>query len=589
MSRLKIYGTMVVFFIVLLVGLTTIKDYGINWDEPVHYLRGQAYLRYFLTGKKNYDDLPKLRSHYSKFDRYQLPTDITYENESSFRRSIYQFDREGKRLMFSWFIDNDSGHPPLNGILASFFNYILYQKLGVFGDMESYHVFIVFVSAMLTASVFLFTAYYYGIFSALVASFTLFLYPLFFSESHFNIKDPVEASFYSIAIIIFVNGVIKEKWKLLLISAVFFGFALGTKFNIFFALITIFFWLVIYKFEKLKKREWPFSISITMAIISIPFISSAILFFSWPFLWKNSWQHFLSILSYYKDIGTTSYQVKRGIFLGFNTYALQWILFTTPLVTLFLSTFGIVFAFLRGFKEKEKTALLVLFWLVVPIARVTMPNAGIYGGVRQIMEFVPAMAILAGIGARYIVTLLQGSIVLYKKQLNNKTIQQLSPKTTLLALQVLSILMFVPITLKLISIHPNENVYFNPLIGGLRGAKERNLPDWGTTLGSVNKQGVDWLNVYAEPDAKLTLIKGFTSNIPRTMLREDINFYDKYYSGNKMRGEYLMEVIDYRWNEDILEEKRKYLQTLKPLFEVKVDDTTILTIWKNDEKHSGKK
>ncbi|OGH22645.1 MAG: hypothetical protein A3F31_05180 [Candidatus Levybacteria bacterium RIFCSPHIGHO2_12_FULL_38_12] len=218
-----------------------------------------------------------------------------------------------------------------------------------------------------------------------------------------------------------------------------------------------------------------------------------------------------------------------------------------------------------------------------------MPNAGIYGGVRQIMEFVPAMAILAGIGARYIVTLLQGSIVLYKKQLNNKTIQQLSPKTTLLALQVLSILMFVPITLKLISIHPNENVYFNPLIGGLRGAKERNLPDWGTTLGSVNKQGVDWLNVYAEPDAKLTLIKGFTSNIPRTMLREDINFYDKYYSGNKMRGEYLMEVIDYRWNEDILEEKRKYLQTLKPLFEVKVDDTTILTIWKNDEKHSGKK
>src|SRR3989344_8774328 len=105
MNRLVIFLGFILFFILLVIKLLILKDYGINWDEPAHYLRGQAYLRFFLTGKDSYSDLPKLKSHYPKFSGYSLPKDVLYEDDSFFRRSIYQYDREGERgrLTYSWY------------------------------------------------------------------------------------------------------------------------------------------------------------------------------------------------------------------------------------------------------------------------------------------------------------------------------------------------------------------------------------------------------------------------------------------------------------------------------------------------------
>ena len=36
----------------LVIGLFTQKDYGINWDQPLRMLRGQAYTHFFLTRHK---------------------------------------------------------------------------------------------------------------------------------------------------------------------------------------------------------------------------------------------------------------------------------------------------------------------------------------------------------------------------------------------------------------------------------------------------------------------------------------------------------------------------------------------------------
>src|SRR5204863_172396 len=54
-------------------------------------------------------------------------------------------------------------------------------------------------------------------------------------------------------------------------------------------------------------------------------------------------------------------------------------------------------------------------------------------------------------------------------------------------------------------LYPNENVYFNQIIGGLSGAKEKNIPYWGYNYGNVYFQGVEWLNNNAISNAKLTL------------------------------------------------------------------------------------
>lgn len=557
----------VLFF---LFGVGTVYQYGMNWDEPAHYLRGQAYLRYFLTGKKNYEDIPKLRIHYLRSTKDDtLPPDIKYPDDSVFRRSVYMYDHEGEKFTFNYY-QNELTHPPLNDTLAAFTNYIFYQKLGWIGDIEGYHIFTIFVSSVLVFLVFYWARKEYGTFAGIISGLSLVLFPLFLSESHFNIKDPVESSFYAATLFFFYLGITKNERKWLLWSGVAAGFALGTKLNIVFIVFILVPWLLSYTTYNVKKNIWPFSRQTTVSLISIPFIAVGILIASWPSMWKNPLSGLLQFVGWYKGIGYgTTYQPPEYLtVLGINTYPLQWVLYTTPLVILFFSLVGIVYVVRYGTQEKNKTSLLFLWWFLVPVVRVTLPHTGIYGGGRQIMEYIPAMAILSGIGAQQIALWLSGRILARR------------------IAQPLLMLLFLPLLVKLISIHPNQNVYFNSLIGGLKGAKERNFPSWGTTLGSVYQQGTNWLNANAEQGAKITFIKGYMSNIPEFKLRDDLFLGSSYWSGEEKEGEYLIEVVDYYWEREIPEEKRAYIKTLVPVYEVKVDTVTILAIWKNDKEHT---
>lgn len=572
----KILG-LLLGFLFFFVGLLTVSDYGINWDEPVHYIRGQAFLRFFMTGKKDYTGVPRIALHYPKLGNSEFLKNVEFKDDSVFRRSFYQYDSQGTNYMsFNEFVDSPGSHPPLNGELASLSNFIFYQQLGWLGDVESYHLFIILVSSVLVFSIFLFAATEYGVFAGLIAFLSLVFYPLFFSESHFNIKDPVEASFYGMTILLFYKGITQNKKKLILLSAVTAGLALGTKFNILFAFPTLIPWLIVLKWNKIKKFQWPFSWGMTLSLFSLLILPLLIFFATNPNLWSDPIKKLMLVIAFYKGIGSIVYQPANYILFGFlNTYSLQWMLFTTPVIILILSLFGIVYAIKNFSKEKNKTSFLILLWFLIPILRVSFFHTGIYGGLRQIMEFIPAMALLAGIGANYIVLFSHNLFTQNFKKLNVPFIKPI------LTVQVLIIILFVPIFLKIISIHPNENVYFNSLIGGLSGASERNFADWGTTLGSVYRQGINWINKNAEKDAKLALVNGYMSNIPIIWIREDIGFNEKYYSGSSKKGEYIMEVTDYSWMILTPSDKQLYLNSLTPVHQIIVDDVPILKIWKN--------
>lgn len=545
-------------FLFFSIGFLTLKDYNVNWDEPRHFTRGQAILRFFLTGQKDYRAINSL---------------------SDQRISIYQHDTISGST-YSFFL-NQFDHPPLNGILASFSNYIFYQKLGFLGDIESYHLFIIFTTSVLAFLIFFFTTKEYGSFAGFIAYLSLVLYPLFLGESHYNIKDPVEASFYALSIYWFYKGITKNNSWLVLVASLFVGFALATKFNIFFAFIPMTAWVIFYKWEKIKNFKWPFSRSITITFGVSLFIPWLILILSWPALWSNTFHNLVEVFNYYKDIGGTVYQPDRYLtFFGFNTYPIEWIIYATPLPILFFSLIGMIYALKNGLKENKKTSLLILMWFLIPILRVSVPHAGIYGGVRQIMEYVPAMAILSGIGANGITKLLNGYIVRYFKQFNNLTIKPLT------IIQLCIILVFIPTAIKLISIHPNETVYFNELAGGLKGAYEKEIPSAGGDLGNVYRQGVNWLNVHAEKNARLSLVVNGTPAIPSIFLRKDISFSNDFWSGEKQEGEYIMNTTEIGWD-SVFSEKSEYLEnSLVPVYEIRVDGAPILKIWKNSPEYS---
>ncbi len=545
----KILIGLIIFVVCFLFLLWKLPDYNINSDEPQHFNRGQAYFNYFLTGKTNFSNLSKIR------------------------RSEYQTDEVTAADLFR----NDSGHPPLNDILASFSNYIFYQKLGIMSDVNSYHLFEISAGALLILVVYVFASSYYGIFAGIVASLSLFLYPLFLGETHFNIKDPPEAAFYGLTILTFFLGITKKSWKWILFSSVACGFALGTKFNIVFLPFILVPWLIAYLIPKIKfSKIIPFVKNrkgLLIALLLYLPVAFTVFFASWPYLWNNTWQHLALVIDYYKSVGTGyNYQSSYLLSFGWNTYPFIWIFYTTPPVTLFLSGIGILSSFFLFRKEKNKISFLFLLWFILPVLRVSWPGSSIYGGIRQIMEYVPAMALLAGVGAQMICQVL---VKLFGK------------KIRLLAI-LLILLSFIPLILVLIRLHPNENLYFNSFIGGLKGAKANNIPSWGNSTGNVYTQGIKWLNQHAEKNARVALMTGVMSNLPKSLLRKDINFSNMSWSGIDRQGEYLMEMIYDQFPLPAYEYDyvRNYLN---PVFEYKVDGVTVLGIWKNDIAHTKPK
>lgn len=534
-----------------LIGLITIGDYGISWDEPEHLRRGQAYLWYFLTGKLDYNDLPP-------YDLKKAQTDPQYHARSFYQQLQFYSGAHPLKV--------DRGHPPLADILASFFNYLFYQKLGLMGDIESYHLFYILVSAILVGLIFFIGADSFGLGSGLFASLFLATYPLFFAESHFNIKDPTEAAFFALTLYFFWKGMVQRKSLLVILSSVFAGVALGIKFNILFALLIMTLWLMFY-FLKDRNELYKtiFSKKILIFLLTFLPIMFLIFFTFWPYLWSDPIAHTIQAFKYYGKVGTqVAYQ--PDYLLGpFNLYPIKWIVSTTQPLLLAFFTLGI-YATWKLWKKHWKILSLLWLWFLIPILRVSFSGLTIYGGVRQIMEYIPAMALIAGLGTNYLI-----------QQVKARWFNPL-----------LAVVLIIILAWPLVKLHPYQNVYFNFLVGGLTGAYGKGLPAAGNTLGNVYTAGIDWINNHASPNSKLSLIQGTTSNIPLFKLRPDINYSNYHWSGIERGGEYLMEMT-YNSETTAYYYAWEYAQKmLEPVYQVKVDEVAILKIWKNDLEHTKK-
>lgn len=556
--RLKIAFILGLTFFV--IGLITLPDYGINWDTINHLPRGQVYLHYFLTGKKDFYDLPKYTSYWQK------PEDLLPAKSLSSQKGTLRSYYENEAFNFNWYMNVDgAGHPPLSDIISSVFNKILFGKLRIINDIDAYRVYGVLLASALVGLVYYWTSEIYGGMSGIVASLSLALYPLFFSESHFNTeKDVPETVYWSFFLYSIWKGFTKKSWKWILFSGLFFGLALGTKLNIAFSAFVIVPWVLILMGRRVFDKE-----NLKLYAVGVfAFVLGLIIFYStWPFLWQDIISGTAKFLGFYKGIGAGyAFDVRFIGPLGINTYPIIWIIYTTPVVVIILTILGLFEVFTKIGKTKYATGLLIALWLIVPIVRVSFPHAGIYGGIRQIMEYVPALAMLAGIGLKYLLDILNSKIW--------KGVTLMITFST-----------FCLLAINLYKIHPNENVYFNKLIGGLAGAKAMNIPSWGNTFGAAYRQGFVWLNNNAEKDASAVFAHELMPNAPLIWIRPDIDFYNAGRSGFLRKGEYAISLtydgtIGASYYDAYLE------NFITPVYQSTVDGVGVVKVWKNDEQHT---
>lgn len=571
-SRSTHLFSVVVGLFFLIFAILTLKDYNMMWDARGHFTRGQSFARFLLFRQVDYENIPiskdfarYFRDYLKKSSSLNFDPQKARSKDPNYRRSIYQ-DQSNNGIFNKLTKEGPVGHPPLSDVFAAIFNIIFYEKLGLLRDDLAYNLFTVFLSSVLVTVVFYWIKKVYGNFAAIVATLSLVTFPLFWAESHFNIKDVPELVFFSFTIWAFWNGIMKKSKKWILVSAVFAGFALGTKFNIVFLPFILIPWFLVLYLKQTEGNRRRYH-SLWWLLLAYPLIMLSVLFIASPHVWRNPVGSLLQQISYYKDIGTNiDYTPKFRTVLGFNAYPLIWTIITSYPWVLFLSIVGCIVSITKFIKSRDTLPFLFLLWFLVPIARVSLPKSAIYDGVRQIMEFIPAMAILAGIGANEISKRVSG----WQSHL----------------FKIIIVLFFIPLIVTLVKTHPAENAYFNSLIGGLEGAKAHKINGWGNTDGGIYSVAVDWLNKNAERNSHIAVGFSEPADFYIPSLREDL-IADNQFSGFLQKGEYIVALTHNSELENTY--RMAYPENfLKLLYAYDVDGVPLVKIWKNEDKYLKK-
>jgi hypothetical protein len=533
--------------IFLVISLLTLYDYGVNWDSVQHFVRGQIYYRYLTTGKKDF---------------------IGLQATGVSKRSFY----ETTALDFQWTEKMTIGHPPLTDILLAASNHLFYQTLGWTEDIQGYHLYIVLITFFMACIIAIWSYQLFGLFASAISVITLYTYPLLFAEQHFNQKDPAVASYFTACLYFVWLGITKKKIAPIGIAAIFAGLSLGTKFDILFAAPIVGIWLLFVFFQKVrsgnKKLLTP---QIMVALISIPVIAFLIFFVTYPALWSDPVHRVLSVINYYRDIGasrcfyppfTGKWFLECGDFHTIQLYGT-----TLPVPTVFLSLIGAVWA-LKKAGEHRLAPLLWFIWLAITLGRATLPITSLYGGsLRQIMEFIPAAALLSGAGAYAIVKYIRW-------------------KSALVGIALF--LLYIPVGIRLINLHPNENLYYNAFIGGVSGAVQYGFTVPVNTYGNGYKQAIDWINKNVPVGSTVYLVDGISSAVPPVLFRPDIQYKGGTPTLYAFDGSYLMELVEPGMDISAYHNTKYVHAFLIPVYEKKVDGVPIVSVWKNDALYADK-
>lgn len=573
----KLFFPVLISVIYFIHGLVTLPDYGINWDAPYHYQRGQAILRLFSTGKGNYEDYNNCKYLQGSFSRPAEFMRIACPTEYGMIRSFYQ--DKNYDLKYIKIQEDRGGHPPLNGLGAAITNTIFYRIFGLFEDTDSYKLFSLFVSSFSVFVVGLWATIALGKAAGFVSSLSLALYPFLIAERQINYKDPVASVFMLTAIFLFYMSIRNKKTIYLILSSLFIGLSLSSKFNIVFMPLVVFPWLVYYinkinlsgKRKHFKKtflqKKWIISGLIFTVLPVVIFIGI------WPYVWGAPINNTLKTIKYYIDIGSGKQYHEAGYyFFGIDTFPLLYLLYITPIPTLFLLLVGLLAGTYKLIKQKFDVYILFLLLLAVPLLRLSILSS--YGGIRQAMETITGLSLVAGIGGHYVFNII-------KDKISNKYVSSL-------VFGFIIILAYLPVINNILVIHPFENLYFNSLIGGVKGAKEKQFPGWDQDFGTSYYQGVKWINENAPKNSKLAFsIVGVYNRVPFTKLREDIKSGEKYWSGSERKGEYMIQTS---LNSPLTHHYSLSFErvSLVPVHAIEADGTVVAYVYQNSKKYTKK-
>ena len=436
----------VLILLFMVINLINIHQYGLGWDEPIQHIIGKETLEFIKT-----QDGEKLEAELAKYG-----SDLLY---------------------YGPFIEM------INRPVAKLLN----RQLGL-DYAESHHVLPLFLVSIGLFFIYLFTRRMFNKDIALYALLFLMLFPRFIAHAHYNHKDIPVLIFSAISLFFLYLTFTKKEYKYAVFAGIFFAIVISIKI-IGVMVVPIFFFAYaahVFVNENVKKAFRKDSPLLGIFILT----TLVALFVTWPTLWYKPFLPIEATMYFINHIwpGDVTYfgQVYPSSQLPWH-YAPVFLALVTPLITLVFFFLGIGKSIQIVRKKKHILEYsLVFLWLFIPLLAEMKPGIIRYDGIRHFFLVVPALAIFAGIGCDHTLSFLKTKLPRYKKYVK----------------PVLLIITFIILMKGIAEVHPFQGSYFNEAVQLAIPSHIENYFDleyWGV----VYRQGMDWINIHAEPNAEV--------------------------------------------------------------------------------------
>lgn len=512
-SFIKQHFLLIIFLAVYFCfSFLTYKDYGATGDEWTERRAAQDLSRY-LSSPTSYDSIINYN--------YNDKINVTFGHHplvTKYQRS-YQ-------------------------LIQNYFNFKGYYEWG--------HLFnLIFGSVLFVLIYVLFYAEYKSSKKAIIPVIFLVTCARLSGDIPTNNKDVPFATMYlaSVLLIYLFSKFEPNKYLKIILLGVVFGITQTFRtvgFSIYFVYIFYFFYV-----EYIEGRKFTFS-KIGNFFLELIIIVGFSLFVSmsiFPWLGSNFFANFFNLLldaKSFQNWDDTIFFAGEFLFKADRPwyYLFTWIFITTPVYLIVL--FGL-FPFLFNKLFKNKLFAISLISLIVNTGLYLVMHPVIYNGIRHFLYIIPMIVILASVVLFYLL----GSI----------------KKTYRLAIGFLIALNIFIVGYNLYKLHPYEYIYFNELIGGIRGASGKyELDYWGASY----KEATEWIVNNTDLTQKDFI---YACNV---------DYAVDYYSGKKFFMTYgYPEYANYTICDSENERKRNY--TGKILYQVKRDGVVLNTVREHEK------
>ncbi len=441
---------MAFIFAFLVSGIAALDEYGLTWDEGLgNHLFGERNFRFLSSLDPRYLDLTIPLA-----PRRQPDLAIEHSAESQYPFSF----------------------PGMVDLPPTVTKYVFSYWLGWLNPIDGFHLYPVLLASAFLCALYWFSAPRLGKAVAFLAILFLGTAPRFWGDMHFNVKDVPETIYFGATLMAYWIWREKPSGRRALAAGLLMGCALGTKPNALFILPVLFISVMPWSVDR---REWlALAGHFRERWLHYGIMAASawgFYFISWPYLDTNP----LWGLKFYWGgmfkmgiAGSTQWQIDP----------LRQVVTTMPEVMLLFLVIGTAIVLIRAAGKGGALWRLLVAWSVIPILRVSIPSGSNFDGIRHFLEFLPAAALIAGVGVDQAARWLER--------------RKWAPAVLLRTVVILALVANLGQAYRLF--YPYVHIYYNQLTGGLQGARDRFLGTEASDYwASSYRQGMEWLNEHA--------------------------------------------------------------------------------------------